>query len=108
MIFDSPQWDWKISYDPQTFGYVSNRVAVSPAKGADYHVLVSVPAALLTLLDTLIPKSTRENLKENPVLLYLEQVGERWFFGYEVAGEEPVDLWYYTKSTLPVWAEKRR
>jgi hypothetical protein len=37
---------------------------------------------------------------------YLDKVGDRWYLQVvPLESELGYDLWYYTKSTLPVWAK---
>ncbi len=51
-----------------------------------------------------------ENMKTHAAILgvafYLDQVGDSWVFGVETLdGKHHADLWLYTKSQLPTWAE---
>jgi hypothetical protein len=103
MLLDTPLGKWLRWPEPVTYaGLVENSVRVIPARGAEYTEHVVVPTEFYVLL--LQTETAGKVRAAGRVSFYLEEYNKHWVFGYFV-GEEAVDLWYWTRSTLPNWVK---
>jgi len=101
MLMDSPMGKWLRVKDPTIYAnLVESSVRIIPLRGRERTEHVTVPTEFFPLL--LQTEGLDKLLAAGKVSFYMEEYGERWIFGY-LCGEEAVDLWQYTKSTLPAW-----
>jgi|PlaIllAssembly_1097288.scaffolds.fasta_scaffold01458_14 hypothetical protein len=106
MVFSAPQWLWRSAAEPQVYGFVNNSVHVHPTTGTHAVAYVQVPTEFFQLLDTIFPGEERTHAAVHGVQFYLDQAVSGWVFGCETADAElSRDLWLYTQSRLPPWAE---
>jgi hypothetical protein len=107
MIYDSPNWSWKAAYEPMEYGFVHNDVLVSSISGKERTGFVHVPTELFQILGAVFTKIEYGVAYREGVHFYLdEQTKDHWIFGFETCDSSiHRDLWFYTKSTLPKWAE---
>lgn len=103
MIFDTPQWSWRLAPEPVNYGYVKGLVLVYPERGKARQAAVVVPSEFFQLITTVLSEALQQQALDQGVHFYLDDLGGgRWLFGFSLAGE-PYDLWMYTSSTLPLW-----
>lgn len=101
--FDKPEW---VLRPPQKFVDTPEEacivVDISVSVGTLLGKVKLVPSPqMLTFLHDVFGYTKYSDA----VGYYLEQEGNRWYFG--VMGEfADMDLWYYTPSTLPHWAKQ--
>lgn len=106
MVFASPQWTWRTDDGFKTYGFVRNVVYLNPSRGVVRNAYVVVPTEFFQLIDVLFPGEERAHAATYGLQFYLDQVKSEWVFGVEtVDGQHNRDLWWYTESRLPPWAE---
>ena len=103
-IYASPQWKWRGAPEPLTYLCVDNEVRVCPKHGAERSVHVVVPSEFFTLLRTM--HDDHDTVRQSGVSFYLDELQDgSWVFGFYVRGTDSyLDLWRYTKSSVPSWA----
>lgn len=108
MIFDTPQWKWRVAAEVVQYGHVTGAVDVYPERGKAKLSAVVVPTEFFQLVDQVLPETKQAEAVRDGIRFYCEDAGGgRWIFGFEF-GQEFYDLWPYTRSTLPVWFDKAR
>lgn len=91
------------------YAYVSSTVTVHPLGKRAYAVDVVVPAELFPLLDAVLTDAQKEVAQREKCSFYLDQFSNgSWLFGLAIGLDDHLDLWSYTKSTVPAWAEGLR
>ena len=102
-IFDKPEWS--IRQDPageQTKMGMSNLVEVSTDNDNDmpYEVAIIIPSEFFSFARDILKVEKLDNLK-----FYLDAGDPRYYFGVcDISSDRAmadIDLWYYTRSTLP-------
>lgn len=101
LTFDKPQFALlPDSQGARYYANVDNRMEIL-AGNANYYVAVAVPTGLFTLMKDVfkIPQSA------GTVKLSIDQVQERYVFSlfYEGYADMLVDLWDYSRLSLPAW-----
>lgn len=100
--FATPQWNFTIPQEHDT----EDLALVKVDLGDETKVLKAPTELFKFALEVLGVKDT------SSLLFYIERDDKRWYFGveYEVDPEryDHMDLWYYTRSNLPVWARSRK
>ena len=107
-IYASPQWKWRGAPEPLTYLCVDNEVRVCPMHGAERSVFVVIPSEFFTLMREMT--ADHSAIIDNGVAFYLDEIRDgSWVLGFYVKGTNfHIDLWRYTKSTVPPWALLRR
>lgn len=108
MIFDTPQWKWRVAHETVQYGPVKGVVNVYPERGRTKRCPVVVPTEFFQLVDQVLPREKRAAAEAQGIQFFCDDTGGgRWMFGF-FFGDETYDLWLYTKSTLPVWFDKAK
>lgn len=99
-VFDTPQWTFQIPPEG-----TEESIALLPVKvyGRKQQCLgtakVIAPSELFKYLRDVCKLESLGNL-----CIELEQEKERYYLVLSPQEDHDIDLWYYTKSNLPVWA----
>lgn len=108
MIFDTPQWKWRVAAEIVSYGHVKGVVNVYPERGKVKRSPVVVPSEFFQFADAILPAEKQTQASELGIQFYCDDLGGgRWVFGF-CFGEETYDLWLYTKSTMPHWFDLAR
>lgn len=97
-VFPNPQF--KLLPDtkgPRQYGNVSNILDCALEEG-NHRVCLAVPTQLFVLM-----QQTLHIPPESRVTLSIDQVGEVYLFSLLHEPDQLIDLWSYTRTTLPVW-----
>lgn len=99
--FVKPQWVFKKARNRDVYGTLRNAMHIRPGGRSKERVVpVDIPTEFF--------RFARDVLKivefRPDALFYLEKDNSRWYLGFD-SGHDRIDLWYYTKSTLPDWAK---
>lgn len=103
-IFDKPEWFLKTppkGTNPPDDVTIEVTISGNPG-GTEYGKVTLIPGP--QMLTYLRDRHGFTSLK-GPIGYYLEQEGDRWYFGMMLDTIDH-DFWYYTKSTLPEWAKE--
>ena len=103
MIFDTPQWKWRVAESIVTYGHVKGVVNVYPERGKIRRSPVVIPTEFFQFTEAILSDDQKAQAAGLGIQFYCDDLGGgRWVFGF-CFGQETYDLWLYTKSTMPVW-----
>jgi hypothetical protein len=105
-VFDKELWGIVGDDNPHVVArVVSNTVCVRPATGKGFSVVIRIPSGFFSYLRD-VAKVSSDELANNPLRFYLEEMDGKWYFGYSRVGEYDTDMWPY--ASLPHWANRSR
>lgn len=108
MIFDTPQWKWRVAAEAEQYGHVKGIVNVYPERGRTKRSPVVVPSEFFQLMDAILSEDKQADARLHGIQFYCDDSGGgRWTFGF-LFGKETYDLWSYTTKTLPHWFDRAR
>lgn len=98
VTFDRPQFNLLPDEKGVRFyANVDNRMEVL-ARNTNYYVAVAVPTGLFTLMADVFKVPLEEEVR-----LSMDEVGDRFVFSIFYGSDNLVDLWDYSRKTLPAW-----